>query len=286
MSARFYAPGLGTFTQLDTDGGKVANPLSMNRFLYALGNPATFIDPTGHRPLEDEDVSGCTPTSCQTGPSTTSTSTTTSSTSTTTNATANSTASASTSAPHVNNAVTNPCVAAGSCGPHIQMFAGAQGTIAGCNPVLSVNACRGLGSGPGLWGDPDDLAFAQGMCNATICGLVDAAAHPVQTAGGLAIMAANGIAPGLVDAVAPDLSVKHMATEFAARVRNGDPEALGELTGMGMMMFVGGADSAAARGATAGAPADDLAAVESYYRSMRKGGFRPASVDRRSPGNR
>ena len=49
MSARFYAPGLGTFTQPDSYGGEVANPASMNRYLYAEGNPATLIDPTGHR---------------------------------------------------------------------------------------------------------------------------------------------------------------------------------------------------------------------------------------------
>jgi hypothetical protein len=48
MSARFYSPGLGTFTQLDSVMGGAQNPLSMNRFLYAGANPATMIDPTGH----------------------------------------------------------------------------------------------------------------------------------------------------------------------------------------------------------------------------------------------
>jgi len=48
MGARFYAPGLGTFTQLDTVAGSAQDPLSMNRFLYAQGNPATMIDPDGH----------------------------------------------------------------------------------------------------------------------------------------------------------------------------------------------------------------------------------------------
>ncbi len=48
MSARFYAPGLGAFSQLDTVMGSAQNPLSMNRFLYAHANPATLIDPTGH----------------------------------------------------------------------------------------------------------------------------------------------------------------------------------------------------------------------------------------------
>jgi RHS repeat-associated protein len=48
MSARFYAPGIGAFTQLDTYAGTAQNPLSMNRFLYVEGNPWTLTDPTGH----------------------------------------------------------------------------------------------------------------------------------------------------------------------------------------------------------------------------------------------
>jgi RHS repeat-associated protein len=49
FSARFYAPLLGTFTQLDTYPGDPASPLSLNRYLYAAANPWTLIDPTGHR---------------------------------------------------------------------------------------------------------------------------------------------------------------------------------------------------------------------------------------------
>jgi RHS repeat-associated protein len=48
MGAREYAPQLGTFTQQDSYAGSAANPASMNRFLYALANPATLIDPDGH----------------------------------------------------------------------------------------------------------------------------------------------------------------------------------------------------------------------------------------------
>jgi hypothetical protein len=48
MSARFYSPGIGAFTQMDSVLGGPQNPLSMNRFLYALANPATMVDPTGH----------------------------------------------------------------------------------------------------------------------------------------------------------------------------------------------------------------------------------------------
>jgi RHS repeat-associated protein len=48
MSARFYSPGIGAFTQMDSVMGGAQNPLSMNRFLYAGGNPASMIDPSGH----------------------------------------------------------------------------------------------------------------------------------------------------------------------------------------------------------------------------------------------
>ena len=52
--ARLYSPSLGTFTSLDTTAGKATNPLSMNRFLYAEANPATFIDPSGHATMHDD----------------------------------------------------------------------------------------------------------------------------------------------------------------------------------------------------------------------------------------
>ncbi len=47
--ARFYTPSLGTFTQLDTVAGQAQDPASLNRYLYAAANPATLIDPTGHK---------------------------------------------------------------------------------------------------------------------------------------------------------------------------------------------------------------------------------------------
>jgi RHS repeat-associated protein len=49
FSARFYAPVLGTFTQLDSYAGEVGDPRSLNRYLYAGANPWTLIDPSGHR---------------------------------------------------------------------------------------------------------------------------------------------------------------------------------------------------------------------------------------------
>jgi RHS repeat-associated protein len=48
FSARFYAPALGAFTQLDSYPGEAASVLSLNRYLYAGANPWTLSDPTGH----------------------------------------------------------------------------------------------------------------------------------------------------------------------------------------------------------------------------------------------
>ncbi len=57
--ARFYAPYLGMFTQLDSVTGKPADPRSMNRFLYAEGNPWSMVDPSGHASFYE--AGGCGP---------------------------------------------------------------------------------------------------------------------------------------------------------------------------------------------------------------------------------
>jgi RHS repeat-associated protein len=77
LSARLYAPGLGTFTQLDTMLGSAGDPLSLNRYLYAEANPATLTDPTGHMALSyacvDECITFGTPTTTYNIPATTTT---------------------------------------------------------------------------------------------------------------------------------------------------------------------------------------------------------------------
>jgi RHS repeat-associated protein len=50
FGARSYDPSLGAFTSFDSVSGSAMNPLSLNRYLYALANPASLIDPSGHDP--------------------------------------------------------------------------------------------------------------------------------------------------------------------------------------------------------------------------------------------
>ena len=57
---RFYAPGLGTFTQVDTLIGQAEDPLSTNRYLYAGASPWTLTDPSGHMYVENEGPSNST----------------------------------------------------------------------------------------------------------------------------------------------------------------------------------------------------------------------------------
>ncbi|HEX5240439.1 MAG TPA: RHS repeat-associated core domain-containing protein, partial [Candidatus Limnocylindrales bacterium] len=59
MGARFYSPQLGTFTAEDALAGSAANPLSMNRFLYAQADPETLVDPDGHYAYQGPMLGGC-----------------------------------------------------------------------------------------------------------------------------------------------------------------------------------------------------------------------------------
>lgn len=57
--ARFYAPGLAAFTQLDSSQGGALDPLSLNRYLYAAADPETLIDPSGHRYCTVQNADNC-----------------------------------------------------------------------------------------------------------------------------------------------------------------------------------------------------------------------------------
>jgi RHS repeat-associated protein len=59
--ARFYSPKLGRFLSADTIVPSYTNPQHLNRYMYVLGNPLKYDDPTGHN--EDCGIGEA----CQTG---------------------------------------------------------------------------------------------------------------------------------------------------------------------------------------------------------------------------
>jgi len=50
----YYDPRVGRFTQEDSVEGKISDPLSLNRYSYALNNPIMYFDPSGHIPTAKE----------------------------------------------------------------------------------------------------------------------------------------------------------------------------------------------------------------------------------------
>jgi len=48
MRARWMNPELGGFTSLDPVFGDPMNPVTLHKYLFAAGNPLTYMDPTGH----------------------------------------------------------------------------------------------------------------------------------------------------------------------------------------------------------------------------------------------
>jgi len=53
-NARYYDSALGRFIQADSIVPNPANPQSLNRYSYTLGNPLRYTDPTGH--MTDEEI--------------------------------------------------------------------------------------------------------------------------------------------------------------------------------------------------------------------------------------
>jgi RHS repeat-associated protein len=58
LRARYYAPWDGRFISRDTWVGDYTRPLSLNKWIYAEGNPIRFVDPTGHYICERSDCYG------------------------------------------------------------------------------------------------------------------------------------------------------------------------------------------------------------------------------------
>jgi hypothetical protein len=51
-NARFYDPYLNRFISPDTIVPDFANPQSLNRYSYVIGNPLNYRDPSGHTPID------------------------------------------------------------------------------------------------------------------------------------------------------------------------------------------------------------------------------------------
>jgi RHS repeat-associated protein len=54
LRARYYEPESGTFLTRDSYLGNITQPLSLNRYAYAMNNPLMYTDPNGHMSLDSE----------------------------------------------------------------------------------------------------------------------------------------------------------------------------------------------------------------------------------------
>jgi RHS repeat-associated protein len=59
-NARFYSPKMGRFLSADTLIPSYINPQHLNRYMYVVGNPIRYNDPTGHAEPAPDD-GGCYP---------------------------------------------------------------------------------------------------------------------------------------------------------------------------------------------------------------------------------
>ena len=48
LRARYMNPATGSFTQMDTYGGSLSDPMSIHKYLFANANPVKYRDPSGH----------------------------------------------------------------------------------------------------------------------------------------------------------------------------------------------------------------------------------------------
>ncbi len=50
LRARYMNPATGSFTQMDTYGGSLSDPMSLHKYLFANANPVKYRDPSGCEP--------------------------------------------------------------------------------------------------------------------------------------------------------------------------------------------------------------------------------------------
>ena len=51
LRARYMDPGTGRFISRDTWAGDYDDPMSLNKWMYVMGNPVNYVDPIGYAPL-------------------------------------------------------------------------------------------------------------------------------------------------------------------------------------------------------------------------------------------
>jgi RHS repeat-associated protein len=55
LRQRFYNPEVGRFNRRDTFEGKLNEPISLHKYLYANGNPTNYVDPSGYSSIIEGD---------------------------------------------------------------------------------------------------------------------------------------------------------------------------------------------------------------------------------------
>ena len=121
-------------------------------------------------------------------------------------------------------------------------------------------AFAGSGANGQVFAVPTDTGFEFGVTvDRSDRRLVDMALHPDQAAAGLLLAAANGLAPGPVDFVAPDYSLRAQMTNLAARMDSADAatsaRAKGQVAGLILALLL---PLKGLRGGTMAAAADPL----------------------------
>ncbi|MDH5665419.1 MAG: N-acetylmuramoyl-L-alanine amidase [Nitrosopumilus sp.] len=58
LRARYMDPGTGRFLTRDTWAGEYNSPMSLNRWMYVMGNPVMYTDPSGYAPACDWEIPG------------------------------------------------------------------------------------------------------------------------------------------------------------------------------------------------------------------------------------
>ncbi len=56
LRARYYDESIGRFTKRDSFEGRLEEPVTLHKYLYANDNPVTLVDPSGKTPQTDGDI--------------------------------------------------------------------------------------------------------------------------------------------------------------------------------------------------------------------------------------